>query len=619
MCGIAGWVSFARDLTVESSTVDAMTDALSHRGPDARGVWIAKHAALGHTRTSVIDLVGGGQPMVVEEDGRPIAALTYSGEVYNFRELRGMLEQRGHRFRTRSDTEVVLRAYLEWGVDCPVHLEGMFAFAVWDIRRDELLLVRDRMGIKPLFYAVKSDNVLFASEPKSLLANPLIRPTVDADGLREIFSTAKTPGQAVFRDMHELRPGHTITVSRNGIVERRYWALQARPHADDLETTIRTIRTMLGEIVTRELVADVPLCTALSGGIDSSAVTALAAITRQQTGHDPIRTITATFVGYSEHFRPDDTRDTPDAPYAAELARHVGADHTDIVLTPVDLMDPAARMAALVAQDMPTTLGDMDTSLYLMLRTIRERSTVALLGETADEIFGGYNWLYEPDIVAAANYPWVAAEMRHQASHRGHGRGLFDPGFMRKLDMAGYYADSYQTARAQTPHQEGESPREHRMRELSYFHLARWLPMLLDRDDRLAMASGLETRVPYCDHRLVEYVYNTPWSFKTFDGREKSLLRAAVWDLLPASVLERPKSPFPVTQDPAYTKALQAEMRVMLADPNAPIHAYLDVAATKEAIADTSAEANDWHSRINLETAYGFNAWLRHYHVDIAL
>lgn len=617
MCGIAGWVDFGRDLTEERPTVDAMTDTLGKRGPDARGVWIAPHAALGHTRNSIIDLAGGVQPMSAEEDGRELAVLAYTGEVYNFKQLRTELEGRGHRFRTRSDTEVVLRSYVEWGTGCANHLEGMFAFAVWDVRREELVLIRDRMGIKPLFYKTLPEGLLFGSEPKALFANPLVRATVDADGLRELFSTAKVPGQSVFKELRELPPGHTLTVSRRGAVLNRYWALEAKPHTDDLDTTIATVRSMLEEIVTRELVADVPLCTALSGGIDSSAITALAAIARAQAGDDAVRTITATFVGYSENFTPDDQRDTPDAPYAAELARHVGADHTDIVLGTADLIDPAARHAAIIAQDMPTMLGDMDTSLYLMLRATREHSTVALTGETADEIFGGFKWLHDEELVGMETFPWVAAEKRQQGSSNGQGRGLFSAGLLGKLDMYGYYADNYRTTQAETPHQEGESVREHRMRELSYAHLARWLPMLLDRGDRLAMASSLETRVPFCDHRLVEYVYNTPWEFKIFDGREKSLLRAATRDLLPKSVIERPKSPYPVTQDPTYTQALHREFGAVLDDPNSPVLPFLDVDAARQAIKDPSGVAHEWHSRSNIEMALGFDFWLRTYGVQI--
>lgn len=619
MCGIAGWVDFGRDLTAERPALEAMTEALASRGPDASGIWLAPRAGLGHTRNSVIDLAGGVQPMAADADGGEAAVLTYSGEVYNFRELRSELESRGHRFRTRSDTEVVLRSYLEWGDDCGNHLEGMFAFAVWDVRTEELLLVRDRLGIKPLFYADVPGGLLFASEPKALLAGGRVRPVVDADGLRELFSTAKTPGQAVFRDMKELLPGHTLRLSAAGAVQRQYWRLEAKPHTDDLNGTIAHVRSLLTDIVTRELVADVPLCSLLSGGIDSSTITALANAARLKAGDEPVRTITTTFVGYTENFQRDDSRDTPDGPYAAELARHVGTDHTDIVLGTADLIDPQARLAALLSQDMPTTLGDMDTSAYLMFRATREHSTVALTGETADEIFAGFKWLHDPAEVAADTYPWVAREKRMEGARSGQGRGLFDAGLMEKLDMAGYYADSYQTACAEVPHTEGEDPTEFRMREQSYFHLARWLPMLLDRDDRLAMASGLETRVPFCDHRLVEYAYNTPWKFKSFDGREKSLLRAAVKDLLPKSIVDRPKSPYPVTQDPSYTQALHREMADVLADPSSPVLPLLDVDAARRAVREQAGVAHEWHSRMNVEMALGFNTWMKHYHVELVL
>ena len=570
MCGITGWVDFSGDLIVEG--VCAMTDTLVSRGPDAHGVWFGPRAGLGHTRNSVIDVGGGSQPMIADGESGPLAVLTYSGEIYNFRELRTELEGRGHRFRTRSDSEVVLRSYLEWGDDCGNHLEGMFAFAVWDVRTEELLLVRDRLGIKPLFYAQTRRGLLFASEPKALLASGQVRPIVDADGLRELFSTAKTPGQAVFRDMKELLPGHTLRYRPGGAKTRRYWRLEVKPHTDDFNGTIAHVRSLLTDIVTRELVADVPLCSLLSGGLGSSTIAALANAARLKAGDEPVRTITTTFAG-----------DTGN--HAADVALHVGTDHTDIVLGAADLTDPQARLAALLSQDM---LGDRDTSAYLRFRATREHFTVALSGEAADEIFGGFNG--------------------HDPAEAGQGRALFDPTFMRKLDMVGYYADSYQAARAEVPHVEGEDPAEFRMREQSSFHLTRRLPMLLDRDDRLAMASGLEVRVPFCDHRLVEYVYNTPWKFKSFDGREKSLLRAAVRDLLPNSVLSRPKSPYPVIQDPAYTQALHRELKELLADPESPVLPLLDVAAGEEP-----------QSRINVETVLAFNAWMRQHNVELAV
>ncbi|MFC5028978.1 asparagine synthase (glutamine-hydrolyzing) [Streptomyces sp. DSM 41987] len=618
MCGIAGWVDFGQDLSQKRSVLQAMTDAVAKRGVDDQGLWVSRHAALGHTRTAIIDLADGVQPLTVEEDGRPVAVIVYNGEVYNYKQLRTELQGRGHQFRTRSDTEVVLRSYLEWGPDCAKRLEGIFAFALWDLRREELLLVRDRFGVKPLFYHRLPEGVLFGSEPKSLLANPLIRPVVDADGLREMFAVAKKPGQAVFRDMRELLPGHTLTIGSAGVVDRTYWELEARPHTDTLQETITNVRSLLEDIVLRELVADVPLCTALSGGLDSSSLTAIAAQWRWKLDGARLRTFVTTFDDYAEKFQADDVRFSPDEPFAIEVAEHLSSDHVNIRLSSHDLMDPKTRLMALLAQDAPSTLGDMDTSNYLTSREIRTHSTVALVGEVADEIFGGYNWMFNPETVGADAFPWVAHEALQPSSMKGQGRGLFDDGLLQKLDMRRYYTDSFHEAAAEAPHQEGESPEEYRMREIGYLTLTRWMPMLLDRSDRLSMAHGLELRVPYCDHRLVEYLYNTPWSFKTFDGREKSILRAAVRDLLPASVLERKKSPWPVTQDPAYTAMLHEELTALISDPNSPILPYLDNKAVEHTLRNPGA-ANDWPSRMHIETALQFNSWLSHYNVELVV
>lgn len=619
MCGIVGWVDFRRDLTEARPTLRAMTETLARRGVDDQGLWIQGNAAFGHTRTSIIDLEGGAQPLTVEEDGRIRAVIVYNGEVYNFKQLRSELEARGQRFRTRSDTEVVLRAYLQWGIDFVKRLEGIFAFAIWDLRRQQLVMARDRLGVKPLFYSLRPEGILFGSEPKALLANPLVRPVVDLDGLRELFATAKKPGQSVFRDMAELRPGHTLTVGRGGAVDRAYWKLEARPHTDDVDGTVRHVRSLLDEIVLRELVADVPLCTALSGGVDSSAVTAIAAKWRWQLDGEQIRTFVTTFDEYAKRFQPDDVRFSPDEPYAAEVARHLNTEHVPIVLSTSDLMDQETRRAVLLAQDMPTTLGDMDTSNYLTSARIKSHSTVALAGEVADEIFGGYNWMHDPDLLAAGTFPWTANEPRQPGSPKGQGRGLFDNGLMDKLELGAYYADHFQQAVAEAPHQEGESAEERRMRDVSYVTLTWWLPMLLDRGDRLSMAHGLELRVPYADHRLVEYLYNTPWSYKTFDGREKSILRAAVRDLVPASVLERTKSPWPVTQDPAYASMLHGELAGLLADPDSPVLPFLDTTAARRTIEEPSSIAHEWVSRMNIEMALEFNSWLKLYGVELAI
>ncbi|NEE51894.1 asparagine synthetase B, partial [Streptomyces sp. SID8455] len=238
---------------------DAMTATMACRGPDAHGLWLGRSVALGHRRLSVIDPAGGSQPMVFEHDGEPVVAISYTGEVFNYRELRKQLLIRGHGFRTDSDTEVVLHAYLEWGEDFTEHLNGMYAFALWDARTEELLLVRDRLGIKPLYYWPLPGGVLFGSEPKAILAHPSARPAIDTEGFAELLGFTKTPGHAVYKGMHELRPGHTLRVGRGGSTLRRYWAVESHEHTDDLDTTIGRVRELLEDIVARQLVADVPV------------------------------------------------------------------------------------------------------------------------------------------------------------------------------------------------------------------------------------------------------------------------------------------------------------------------------------------------------------------------
>ncbi|MER5350194.1 asparagine synthase (glutamine-hydrolyzing) [Kitasatospora sp. NPDC002551] len=616
MCGITGWVAYDRDLTLEHAVLDAMTETQLCRGPDAGGVHLERHAALGHRRLAVIDPIGGVQPMTAEHDGRMLAALSYSGEVYNHRELRAELEAAGHRFRTRSDTEVVLRAYLEWGEHLAERLNGMFAFAVWDARTEELLLVRDRMGVKPLHYHPTPDGVIFGSEPKALLAHPAVRPVVDLDGLRELLTLTRTPGITPYRGIAEVRPGHVVRVRRQGLTERRYWALEAREHLQDLPTTITTVRALLEDIVHRQLDSDVPLCSLLSGGLDSSAVTALAARTLRAAGAGPVRSFAVDFTGQSEHFAPDAVRTTPDGPYAELLARYVGADHRVIELDTADLGHPAQRLATLRARDLPGGVGDMDASLLLLFRGVRERSTVALSGESADELFGGYRWFHDPRLVRADDFPWAPVLSSLGGSGSGPREQLLDRELLAKLDLPGYRRARYREALAEVPHLPDADPFERRMREVSYLNLTRFARILLDRKDRMSMATGLEVRVPFCDHRLVQYVFNTPWTMKYFDGREKSLLRAAVRDVLPAEIADRAKSPYPIVQDPRYPQLLRGELAALAADPGSPALALLDRRALSDALApDTDPQS----VRLATDLALDIDAWLTEYQVSLEL
>ncbi|MEU3755278.1 asparagine synthase (glutamine-hydrolyzing) [Streptomyces olivoreticuli] len=614
MCGIAGWVDFARDVRQDQQTLEAITRTMACRGPDAEGIWADEHAALGHRRLSIIDLDGGRQPMTAEEDGRTLACLTYSGEVYNFQELRSELVSRGHRFRTRSDTEVVLRGYLEWGEDLVTRLNGMYAFALWDPRSQSLLLIRDRMGVKPLYYFPTADGVVFGSEPKAILGHPAVPSRVGADGLREVLEMVKTPEQGVFSGMYEVRPGQLVRIQRSGLTKRTYWALEAREHTDDLDTTIGTVRGLLEDIVDRQTVADVPLCSLLSGGLDSSVITALASRKLAARGEGPVRSFSVDFADHGAEFVTDPVRGTADAPFVRDLVELIGADHSEVIIDSAELADPGLRAKVIGALDLPPAYwGDMWPSLYRLFQAVRARSTVALSGESADEVFGGYRWFFDQEAVAAETFPWLTSATGKYFD----GKSLFDPGLIQKLGMPEFLRDSYGQAISETPVLAGEDAVNRRMRQMSYVNLTRFVQTLLDRKDRMSMAVGLEVRVPFCDHRLVEYVFNVPWEMKSFDGREKSLLRAATKDLLPESIAQRVKSPYPTTQDPAYERGLRRALSEVLADPSSPVLPLLDGPAVKRLLGSPLTGMSAQYERSGLEMALGLNSWLTSY--DIAL
>ncbi|MFJ5841412.1 asparagine synthase (glutamine-hydrolyzing) [Streptomyces shenzhenensis] len=612
MCGITGWVSFDRDLHTEAATLDAMTETMACRGPDDRGTWTDGTAALGHRRLAIIDLPGGRQPMTVTTPQGTVA-LVYSGEAYNFTELRQQLTGRGHRFITDSDTEVVLRGYLEWGDGLAERLNGMFAFALWDGRHAKLVMIRDRMGIKPFYCYPTPDGVLFGSEPKAILANPLVRPRIGLDGLRELFTMVRTPGHAVWEGMREVQPGTVVTVDRTGLHSRVYWRLETRPHTDDRAATVAHVRDLLDDIVCRQLVADVPRCTLLSGGLDSSAMTALAARQLAEQG-EKVRSFAVDFVGQTDHFVPDGLRATPDTPFVHDVARLAGTDHHDIVLDAQVLADPAVRARVLRARDLPAGFGDMDSSLYLLFRAVRDQSTVALSGESADEVFGGYQQFFDEEVRNADTFPWLAMTNRHF----GRDTEVLRPELAENLDLDAYIADAYRTAVAGIRRLDGESDFEYRMRRICNLHLTRFVRALLDRKDRMSMAVGLEVRVPYCDHRLVEYVYNTPWSLKSFDGREKSLLRQASADVIPQSVYERVKSPYPSTQDPRYGLALQEQAKDLVARPDHPVFELVDREKAEEA-AHRELPAGSQAARSGLERTLDLALWLDMYSPELTL
>jgi asparagine synthase (glutamine-hydrolysing) len=565
MCGITGWVDFKRNMTLETASLNKMTDTLSKRGPDDTNIWTATHVGFGHKRLAVVDLIGGKQPMMRDKDGFQYT-ICYNGELYNTEDIRKELLLKGYSFSGHSDTEVLLNAYIEWAEECLNHLNGIFVFAVWDGKKDQLFIGRDRLGVKPLFLKELNSGIVFGSELKSILANPEVKVEIDREGLSEVFGLgpSRSPGQGVFKGVKELRPGHALTFSRNGLKVWRYWNVKSEKHLDSFEDTVEKVRSLVKDAITRQLVSDVPLCTFLSGGVDSSAITAIAANAYKAEGKGPLHTYSIDYEGNDQYFQANEFQPDSDHKYILMMANTFSTQHHHRVITQDKLVEDLIE--AVHVRDLPG-MADIDSSLLWFCREIKKDFVVSLSGECADEIFGGYPWFYREEDLNRVGFPWMRSTTARQ--------NLLRNDWQEKLKINDYVMQKYSESVAETPLLEGESSTEKKRRELFYLNQNWFMATLLDRKDRMSMGASLEVRVPFADHRLVEYAWNIPWEYKNYGNREKGLLRKALEGILPDEVLYRKKSPYPKTHNPRYTEAVTKWLHEILQDKNSVLYEFL--------------------------------------------
>jgi len=562
----------------------------------------------------ILDPIGGGQPMLYRANER-LYAVAYNGEIYNFRELRSDLESRGHIFQTRSDTEVLLHAYVEWGDACIGRFNGIFAFGLWDEQQQRLLLARDHLGVKPLYYAQRCGNLLFGSELKALLAHPLVKAEVDAQGLAELFTFRHTPGSGVYRNIYELRPAHLAVYDANGLHITRYWSLHSAPHTEDLPTTAEHIRSLLVDTVKRQLIADVPVVAMLSGGLDSSALTALAAHEFRQEGKQ-LHTYSIDYVDSSQHFQENVMRPSLDAPWVKRVAEYTNTIHHTVTVDTPELIENL--LVPLHAFDLPS-MGQISTSLYLLFKVMKQDAKVALSGESADEVFGGYPWFHSEAALKAQTFPWLAALSSESTERSGAMLSWLAPDLLQKVHVGEHMQQQYQSALDEVPRLAGESPQDARIREIFYLNLTYFLPMLLDRKDLMSMATGFEVRVPFCDYRLVQYVWNIPWDMKTTGNIEKGILRQALAGILPDDVRNRRKSAYPVSQNPSYFAAVQDWTLHIINDNNAPIHGLINTQVTRTIAENKIPGLPEEFAVFLFERIIQLNEWLKDYHVTLSL
>ena len=569
MCGIGGFCDWNRENRTWQweKTGERMCRSLERRGPDDGGLWVGQDCVLAHRRLAVIDPENGHQPMVRRDgDGKEIV-LVYNGELYNTDDLRQELTRRGHQFVTRTDTEVLLEAWREYGETMGDHLEGIYAFAIWEERTRTLFCCRDRFGVKPFFYTMVGSTFVFGSELKTLFCYPGLTPEADETTWQEVLgiSPARTPGVGVFKGISELKPAHQLTVSPEGLRIRRYWNVTSRPHTEDYPETVEHLRHLLSSAIRRQLVSDVPLCTLLSGGLDSSIITAVAANAYREWGLPPLETYSFDYTDNQKYFKASSFQPDADWPWVERMREEFGTDHR--ILTCSQELLVSLLGAAVEAKDLPG-MADLDSSLLYFCSQIRQRHTVSLSGECSDEIFGGYPWFHRADMLAADTFPW-SMDITARTD-------VFRPEVVERLQLEDYVKWRYQESVAETPRLEGETEAEARRREIGWLNLNWFMTNLLDRKDRMSMYSGLEVRVPFCDHHLVDYVWNIPWEMKSRGGIRKQVLRDAAAGILPEDVRNRPKSPYPKTHNPLFERLAREKLRSILRRPDAPIHSLVD-------------------------------------------
>lgn len=565
MCGIAGFIDYNKDVLKKDYVLHEMIDSLAPRGPDVSGTWVSHNAALGHRRLIVVDPLGGSQPMTVSLGGDTYTII-YNGEIYNTKELRNELILNGHNFSSHSDTEVLLAAYIEWGPAALEKLNGIFAFAIWEEKYQRLFLARDRMGVKPLFYSLKDNSIVFASEIKALLIHDNISSDVNKEGLCEIFALApaRSPEKTAFKDIQSLRPAECMMFSKVGIYINRYWQLESNPHSHSLDETREMIRYLVEDSVNRQMVADVPVCTFLSGGLDSSTLSALAA--KYYRGQNKqLKTFSIDYKDNNKYFEKSLFQPNADSEYVEQMSEHIGSDHYNYVCdTPMLLR---SLKPALDARDLPG-MADVDSSLMLFCEEVKKQATVALSGECADEIFGGYPWFTNPDMLRLDIFPWANSLVLRKIV-------LSDE--LKSLPIEDYAKDAFKKTCDETPLLLNETKEENLRRKMFYLNMKWFMTNLLERKDRMSMACGLEVRVPFCDHRIAQYAWNIPWEIKCLNGQEKGILRNAVSDLLPKAIVNRKKSPYPKTHNPTYDTGVRRMLKSILDNKSSRLHEVLDI------------------------------------------
>ncbi len=608
MCGIAGEINLKSGVSV-CDYHEEMLKTLERRGPDSHGIFKDDYAVLLHSRLAVIDPLNGSQPMTAVKNEVKYT-ICYNGELYNTNEIRLILTEGGESFDTHSDTEVVLKAFIAFGEKCVDMFNGIFAFAIYNHKTHKTFLARDKMGVKPLFYAIRNGSLVFASEIKTLMKHPLIKPEIDETGIGELLfiGPGRTPSCGVFKEVFELKPAHYAVFDGEYLKVSRYFDFKDRNIAMSKEDIIEKVRFLVTDSIERQLVSDVPIGTFLSGGLDSSIISSVASNYFKSRGKK-LKTFSICYKDNEKYFKASRFQPNSDDEYIKIMTDYLQSEHYNIVVDTPEVVN--ALYAAVDARDLPG-MADVDSSLLLFCKEIKKHVTVALSGECADEIFGGYPWFRDEKIRSKYGFPWAQSTEYRET--------FLNQNLKNRISGSDFVNDRYNATLLAVSKNEGLSPLESRMREMVYLNMNWFMQTLLDRKDRMSMYNGLEVRVPFCDIRIAEFMYSVPWEIKDLKGREKGLLRTAMQEVLPESVLWRKKSPYPKTHNPAYFSAVKDILKDILADKYSPVFELMDYDAVSGLL--NTQRDEPWYGQLmttpqTIAYIIMLNYWMKKFDVKI--
>ena len=604
MCGFTGW--YKKEHTKKNIKIlKKMTKTLKYRGPDQKGFYIDKNILLGHRRLSIIDIKNGRQPMTYNG-----YTIVYNGELYNTEEIRKKLKNK-YKFKTTSDTEVLLLGYIEYKEKILDMIEGIYAFAIY--HDNKIFLARDRVGVKPLFYTKTNDNFIFASEIKAILKNDLVKPIINKKSLQELLSLSpsRIPGSGIFKGIFELRPGHYIIYENNKIKIKRYWNIKEEKNKDTFQEASKKVQELLTNSIKRQMVSDVDIACLLSGGLDSSIITAIVS-KEYKKQNKKLTTYSIDYEDNEKYFEKTKFTVSRDNEYIELMSKTYNTKHQYRIITQRQLAKYLKE--SVIARDLPG-MADIDSSLLWFSKQISKHHKVILSGECADEIFGGYPWFYRSEVRSREYFPWLdSIESRNK---------LLKKELQKELKLKEFMRAQYDEILKEVPKTKNKKEQEYK--NLFYLNMTYFMTTLLERKDRMTMRGKIEARVPFADTKLIEYLWNIPWEYKFYNNTEKGLLRDAYKNVLPSNIINRKKNPYPKTHNPKYAEIITKLLKKKLKNKNSILHKLLDEEELNKLI-ETKGESfkEPWFGQLMtgpqlLAFLYQLDIWAKIYKIKLEI